>query len=560
MVTIPVSATTADVQLRFTGNTGAPSGQVAELEVCGTPAPNPDLVVSAVTWSPTSPSEVSPVTLSAVVQNIGSASAGATTVNFTLAGAVVGSAPVGALAAGASTTVSFNAGTRPMGSYAVSAVVDPANTIVEQNNGNNSFTAASPLVVAQAPGPDLQVLGIASNPPNPAVGASVTFTVAVRNRGTAATGATTVTRLVAGSTTLNTNTASIAAGATVTVAVSGSWTATSGGATLTATADATNVVAETNETNNAFSQSIVVGRGAAVPYVSYEAEAGRYQGTLLEADPLRTFGHTNFATESSGRKSVRLTSTGQFVEFTSANQANSIVVRNSIPDAPGGGGIEATISLYVNDVFSRKLTLSSKHSWLYGNTDGPEALTNTPQADARRLFDESNALLAPVVPGRHPVQVAARLGRHRRLLRHRHDRPGAGGAGGEPAGRLHLDHVVRCGPERRARRHRRHPAGGDRRPERRHQLRLDPGRAVAAGAEDPDRRPAEPGQHNQVGHQQRHDPGRRHVALAALHADRAAERGGRHQPPARGQLRLRHRQQHPDLRHRHLRLRPDPRR
>ncbi|WP_433537495.1 CARDB domain-containing protein [Micromonospora sp. CA-249363] len=397
-VTIGVSATTADVQLRFTGNTGAPSGQVAELEVCGTPAPNPDLVVSSVTWSPTSPSEVSQVTLSAVVQNIGSASAAATTVNFSLAGAVVGSASVGALAAGASTTVSFNAGTRPMGSYAVSAVVDPANTVVEQNNGNNSFTAASPLVVAQAPGPDLQVLSIASNPPNPAVGASVSFTVAVRNRGTTATGATTVTRLVVGGTTLNTNTASIAAGATATVAVSGSWTATSGGATITATADATNVVAETNESNNTFSQSIVVGRGAAVPYVSYEAEAGRYSGTLLEADALRTFGHTNFASESSGRKSVRLNSTGQFVEFTSANQANAIVVRNSIPDAPGGGGIEATISLYVNDVFSRKLTLSSKHSWLYGNTDGPEALTNTPQADARRLFDESNALLSQSYP------------------------------------------------------------------------------------------------------------------------------------------------------------------
>ncbi|MHA4948288.1 CARDB domain-containing protein [Micromonospora sp. SD19] len=398
VVTIPVTATTADVQLRFTGNTGAPSGQVAELEVCGTPAPNPDLVVSSVTWSPASPSEVSPVTLSAVVQNIGSASAGATSVNFSLAGAVVGSASVGTLAAGASTTVTFNAGTRPMGSYAVAAVVDPANTIVEQNNGNNSLTAASPLVVTQAPGPDLQVLSIASNPPNPAVGASVTFTVAVRNRGTAATGTTTVTRLVAGGTTLNTTTASIAAGATATVAVSGSWTATSGGATLTATADATNVVTETNETNNSLSQSIVVGRGAAVPYVSYEAEAGRYQGTLLEADPLRTFGHTNFASESSGRKSVRLTGTGQFVEFTSTNQANSIVVRNSIPDAPGGGGIEATISLYVNDVFSRKLTLSSKHSWLYGNTDGPEALTNTPQADARRLFDESNALLAQSYP------------------------------------------------------------------------------------------------------------------------------------------------------------------
>lgn len=340
--------------------------------MCGTPAPNPDLVVSSTTWTPAAPTEVTLVTLTATVQNIGSAAAGATTVNFSLGGAVVGSAPVGALAAGASTTVSFNAGTRPLGSYSVAAVVDPTNTVIEQNNANNSFTAPSPLVVAQAPGPDLQVLSISSNPPNPAVGATVTFTVAVNNRGTSATGATTITRLAVGGTTLNTSTPSIAASTTANVAITGSWTATSGGATITATADATGVVAETNESNNVFTQSIVVGRGAAVPYVSYEAEAGRYQGVLLETDPLRTFGHTNFATESSGRKSVRLNSTGQFVEFTSTNPSNSIVVRNSIPDAAGGGGIEASISLYANDTFVQKLTLSSRHSWLYGNTDQPE--------------------------------------------------------------------------------------------------------------------------------------------------------------------------------------------
>ena len=289
-------------------------------------------------------------------------------------------------------------GTRGEGTYPVSAKVDADNTVFEQNEANNTLTAASPLVVAQAPGPDLQVLGFTSNPPNPAAGASVTFNVAVKNRGTTASGATTTTRVAVGGTTLNTGTPSIAAGATVNVAMSGSWTATNGGATITATADATNVVTETNETNNTFSQAIVVGRGAAVPWVEYEAEAARYQGTLLEADALRTFGHTNYASESSGRKSVRLNSTGQFVEFTSTTPTNSIVVRNSIPDAANGGGIDATISLYINDVFARKLTLSSRHSWLYGNTDGPEALTNTPQADARRLFDEAHALLSSTYP------------------------------------------------------------------------------------------------------------------------------------------------------------------
>ncbi|GAA1631035.1 CARDB domain-containing protein [Kribbella alba] len=397
-VTIPLSGRVADVRLQFFSNTGAPGGQVADFQVIGTPAPNPDLVVSSTTWTPASPNETSPITLSATVQNVGSAAAGATSVNFSLGGTVVGSAPVGALNAGASATVSVNAGARPMGSYTVSSVVDPTNTIVEQNDANNSFQAPSQLVIAQAPGPDLQVLGITSNPPNPAVGSQVSFTVAVNNRGTAATGATTVTRLTVGSTVLNTNTASIAAGTTVNVAVGGTWTATSGGATLTAAADATNVVTETNESNNGFSRAIVVGRGAAVPYVSYEAEAANYQGTLLSTDPLRTFGHTNFATESSGRQSVRLNSTGQFVEFTSTNQTNSIVVRNSIPDSANGQGIDATISLYVNGTFAQKLNLSSHHSWLYGNVDGPEALTNTPGGDARRLFDESHALLSSSYP------------------------------------------------------------------------------------------------------------------------------------------------------------------
>lgn len=396
-IEIPVTGRVADVRLQVFSNTGAPGGQVAEFQVIGTPAPNPDLVVTSTSWTPASPNEASAITLSATVQNIGSAAAGATTVNFNLGGTVVGSTPVGALAAGASATATYNAGQRPQGSYTVSTVVDPTNTIVEQNNDNNTFTAPSQLVIAQAPGPDLQVLGITSNPPNPAVGAEVTFTVAVTNRGTSASTAST-TRLTVGGTTLNGSTAAIAAGTTANVAISGSWTATSGGATLNATADATNAVAETNETNNSFSRSIVVGRGAAVPWVSYEAEAANYQGTLLVTDPLRTFGHTNFATESSGRQSVRLNSTGQFVEFTSTNQSNSIVVRNSIPDSANGQGQEATISLYVNGTFAQKVTLSSRHSWLYGNSDGPEALTNTPGGDARRLFDESHALLAQSYP------------------------------------------------------------------------------------------------------------------------------------------------------------------
>lgn len=397
-VTIPVTGRLADVQLKFSGNTGAGGGQVAEFQVIGAAAPNPDLTVANLAWSPATPSEVDAVTVNTTVRNAGNLASPATTVNVSLEGAVAGSAQVGALAAGASAVVPVAVGKRPMGSYTVSAVVDPAGTVVEQDDTNNSRTAAAKLVVGQAPGPDLEALSITSNPANPAVGAPVSFTVAVRNRGTTAVSAGTVTRLVAGATTLNGPTPAIPAGETVNVAVNGTWTAVSGGATLTATADGTGLVAETNETNNSHSRAVVVGRGAAVPYTEYEAEAGSYTGALLQSDAKRTFGHTNFATESSGRESVRLSSAGQYVQFTSTNQANSIVVRNSVPDASNGGGADATISLYVNGSFAQKLNLSSKHSWLYGSTDSPEGLTNTPGGDARRLFDESSALLAQSYP------------------------------------------------------------------------------------------------------------------------------------------------------------------
>ncbi|MFF0745578.1 CARDB domain-containing protein [Streptomyces sp. NPDC004111] len=397
-VSIPVSGRYADVRLQFFGNTGAGGGQVAEFQVVGAAAPAPDLTVTDLTWSPAAPSEADAVTVDATVRNTGTTASPATTVDVSVEGTVAGSAAVGALAPGASAKVPVQVGKRAAGSYTVSAVVDPTDTVAELDNSNNGRTAAGKLTVGQAPGPDLDVTGITSSPANPAVGSPVSFTVAVRNRGNAAVPAGSVTRLTVGGTTLNGTTPAIAAGGTATVAVNGTWTATSGGATLTATADATGAVAETNENNNTFARSLVVGRGAAVPYTEYEAEDGRYNGTLLESDAQRTFGHTNFATESSGRKSVRLTATGQYVEVTSTGAANSLVVRNSIPDAAAGGGQEATLSLYANGQFVRKVNLSSKHSWLYGSTDDPEGLTNRPGGDARRLFDESNVLLTQTYP------------------------------------------------------------------------------------------------------------------------------------------------------------------
>jgi alpha-1,3-glucanase-like protein len=68
---------------------------------------------------------------------------------------------------------------------------------------------------------------------------------------------------------------------------------------------------------------------------------------------------------------------GQFVEFTLTRPANALTIRSSIPDAPGGGGIDAPLKLTVNGHRPRTLTLSSRYAWLYNQYP----FSNDPRAD-----------------------------------------------------------------------------------------------------------------------------------------------------------------------------------
>lgn len=134
-------------------------------------------------------------------------------------------------------------------------------------------------------------------------------------------------------------------------------------------------------------------RGALLPFIEYEAEDGRTNGEVLGPD--RTFG--TFAAESSGRQSVRLNEVGDYVQFTSTDAANSIVVRYSIPDSEDGLGLDATLSLYVNGTFRQKLNLTSKYVWSYG---GEQYTYNTPAIGGEHhFFDEARALIDDVPAG-----------------------------------------------------------------------------------------------------------------------------------------------------------------
>ncbi|MGH3416807.1 MAG: CARDB domain-containing protein, partial [Actinocrinis sp.] len=314
-VTIPVSARVADVELSITGNSGAPGGQVAELQVIGTPAPNPDLTVSSSSWTPTSPVETDSITASAVVKNIGTASAAASTANFYLGTNKVGTANVPALAAGASATVSAAIGTQSAGTYQLTTKVDEADTIIELNDANNSYTNPTNLVVAPVQSSDLVAAPVGWSPGNPAAGNTVNFTVTLKNQGTVATASgahgITMTLLDSNNATVKTLTGSysgtLASGATANVSM-GSWTAVNGKYTVH-----TVIAVDANElsvkqANNTSDTSMFVGQGANMPYDMYEAESGQVGGGGAVVGPNRTIG--DLAGEASGREAVTLDSTG----------------------------------------------------------------------------------------------------------------------------------------------------------------------------------------------------------------------------------------------------------
>ncbi|MBO1330596.1 discoidin domain-containing protein [Streptomyces sp. VRA16 Mangrove soil] len=401
-VTIPVSARAADVRLSFTANSGAPAGQVAEFQVLGAPAPNPDLQVTGITSKPDAPVESDKVTLSATVRNTGTEAADATDLDFLLGAQKVGTASVGALAAGASTTVGADIGAHDAGTYTVGAVVDPSGLVIEQNEGNNSYTSPTSLIVKPVTSADLVASPVAWSPSAPAEGDTVKFSVAVKNQGNKASSSTahgiTLTVTDSDGTVVRTLTGSaggaIAAGDTTAPVDLGSWTAGKGKFTVKT------VIADDSEelpvkrANNSSSQPLFVGRGASMPYDMYEAEDGTAGGGAKAVGPNRTVG--DLAGEASGRKAVTLGSTGSYVEWTTKAPTNTLVTRFSMPDAAGGGGTNSTLNVYVDGKFLKAVDLTSKYAWLYGNETGPG---NTPSAGGpRHIYDEANLLLGTTVP------------------------------------------------------------------------------------------------------------------------------------------------------------------
>jgi hypothetical protein len=122
-------------------------------------------------------------------------------------------------------------------------------------------------------------------------------------------------------------------------------------------------------------------RGATIPWTTYEAENMKTTGTVIGP------GYEPFhvETESSGQKCVKLNKKGQYVEFTSSGDANSMVIRYSLPDSKDGKGKGASLAIYNNGNLVQHPRISSSYSWFYGKYP----FTNDPTAgQPRHFYDE----------------------------------------------------------------------------------------------------------------------------------------------------------------------------
>src|SRR5882757_9832377 len=113
--------------------------------------------------------------------------------------------------------------------------------------------------------------------------------------------------------------------------------------------------------------------GAATPFVTVEAETGTLAGGATKRAIVPSATAPTVASlegEASGYSLVELKTAGSSVTLpnNTGKSANTLVIRASIPDAAAGGGITASIDLYVNDVYRQAISLSSKQAWNYLNS------------------------------------------------------------------------------------------------------------------------------------------------------------------------------------------------
>jgi len=139
--------------------------------------------------------------------------------------------------------------------------------------------------------------------------------------------------------------------------------------------------------------------GATTPFTTLEGETGTLAGgavkRMLQTIPANALASPEL--EASGRGFAELSASGASVSWVNpVDSANTIDIRESIPDSPTGGGIDATLDLYVNGAFNQAIPLTSRQTWVYdGNNGNNNGMSQTPSTGGPHVFyDEARVFFA----------------------------------------------------------------------------------------------------------------------------------------------------------------------
>lgn len=234
----------------------------------GTPQIYADLTVIALYTNKSVYNADETVTVTATIQNQGLRSASGFYVVLTSADLTTQTKYISSLAAGGSTNVTF---AYTAGRYAsdktisVTAAADSTGAVTESNEGNNTRTASFKVLAYVPPLPDLTVTALAGDKALYEAGDTMTITGTVKNIGDGAALVTTIRLNVSSIGTFSANVSSLNAGAsqTVTFLCIAPTSLDAQSITITALVDPTNLVEESDESNN--SKTVMISINALRP-------------------------------------------------------------------------------------------------------------------------------------------------------------------------------------------------------------------------------------------------------------------------------------------------------
>jgi subtilase family serine protease len=206
----------------------------------------PDLLISDISWSPSSPKEGYTVTFTVTIKNQGTVNAGSFKVAYYIDDSKIGEWPIASLNAGQMTTKTFTWAAMVAGSHTVSAFADSSYNVDEDVEVNNKRELS--FSVYTKPKPDLIVSDISCNSTTLMEGDTIVFTVAIKNQGDADAGSFKVAYYIDDSKIGEWFISSLSAGQTTTKTFT--WIASEGSHTVKAFADSNDDIEESYEINN----------------------------------------------------------------------------------------------------------------------------------------------------------------------------------------------------------------------------------------------------------------------------------------------------------------------